>query len=272
MSESKVRKQVRDSKRILIKCGTSIVTNENDAVSGNLGYTSADVFSDNDSLAALCGKAFEVDTVLLLTDVRGVYDRPPKSPGAQLLPFYFDYIEKEGMKRNKSSEILFGDKSTCGRGGMEAKIAAALSAVSHGSKEEKVRANRAREEARKLGRMEYGERRGVLECIARKLVEENSVEMILEANRKDLEEAMEVKTDEHLIKRLKLTRDKLQTLSSGILQIAAEDDPLGVVKSKLEVAEGLVLTEQTVPIGVLMIIFESRPDSFPQIAALSIAR
>jgi delta-1-pyrroline-5-carboxylate synthetase len=79
-------------------------------------------------------------------------------------------------------------------------------------------------------------------------------------------------TDEHLIKRLKLTRDKLQTLSSGILQIAAEDDPLGVVKSKLEVAEGLVLTEQTVPIGVLMIIFESRPDSFPQIAALSIAR
>jgi hypothetical protein len=44
--------------------------------------------------------------------------------------------------------------------------------------------------------MEYGDRRGGLECIARKLVEENSVEMILEANRKDLEEAMEVKTGE----------------------------------------------------------------------------
>ena len=48
-------------------------------------------------------------------------------------------------------------------------------------------------------------------------------------------------------------------------------DPLGVVKSKRELADGLELSQVTVPIGVLMIIFESRPDSMPQISALALA-
>jgi len=59
---------------------------------------------------------------------------------------------------------------------------------------------------------------------------------------------------------LKLTREKVQTLAEGIRQIANAPNSLGVVKSKLEVSEGLELMETTVPIGVVMIIFESRPD------------
>ena len=98
-------------------------------MSGNLGYTEADVFSDNDSLAALCGRAFDADVVLLLTDVKGVYDRPPSSPGSRILPFYFDYVDAGGIRRSKSENVLFGAKSSVGRGGMEAKINAALSAV-----------------------------------------------------------------------------------------------------------------------------------------------
>merc|ERR1711957_156375 len=43
------------------------------------------------------------------------------------------------------------------------------------------------------------------------------------------------------------------------------------VKKKREMGSGLVLTQVTVPIGVLMIIFESRPDSLPQISALALA-
>ncbi len=52
----------------------------------------------------------------------------------------------------------------------------------------------------------------------------------------------------------------MQTLAEGIRQIANAPNSLGVVKSKLEVSEGLELMETTVPIGVVMIIFESRPD------------
>ena len=59
---------------------------------------------------------------------------------------------------------------------------------------------------------------------------------------------------------MKLTREKVQTLAEGIRQIANAPNSLGVVKSKLEVSEGLELMETTVPIGVVMIIFESRPD------------
>jgi gamma-glutamyl phosphate reductase len=70
---------------------------------------------------------------------------------------------------------------------------------------------------------------------------------------------------------LKLTEAKLATLSAGIRQIADQPDPLGVVKAKRELADGLVLSQITVPIGVLMIIFESRPDSMPQISALALA-
>jgi gamma-glutamyl phosphate reductase len=74
-----------------------------------------------------------------------------------------------------------------------------------------------------------------------------------------------------LRKRLRLTDDKLATLASGLRQIAEMSDPLGVVKSKRELANGLELSLITVPIGVLMIIFESRPDSMPQISALALA-
>jgi gamma-glutamyl phosphate reductase len=96
-------------------------------------------------------------------------------------------------------------------------------------------------------------------------------EEIFVANAKDLEAAEMDKVDAALKGRLKLTDDKLATLAAGLRQLADLPDPLGVVKSKRELAEGMELSLITVPIGVLMIIFESRPDSMPQISALAIA-
>ena len=130
-------------------------------------------------------------------------------------------------------------------------------------------ASTARREARKLQSLPYAERRNILYNVAAALVERK--EEILLANRTDLDQAERNNTDAQLVNRLKLDDTKLNTLAMGIRQIADQTDPLNVVKTKRELAEGLILDQITVPIGVLMIIFESRPDSMPQISALALA-
>ncbi len=108
----------------LLDHGVVPIINENDAVSANLGYTADDVFSDNDSLAALCARSFGAEVLLLLTDVDGVYDKPPSELGAKKLDLYIQ----------ESSEVAIGEKSAQGRGGMASKIEAATSAVAPGTK------------------------------------------------------------------------------------------------------------------------------------------
>jgi delta-1-pyrroline-5-carboxylate synthetase len=88
----------------LLSLGVLPIINENDVVSANTGYTSDDIFSDNDSLAALCARSFGAEALLLLTDVEGVYDRPPSTPGAKLLEVYVQ----------NSSEVAIGEKSAQG--------------------------------------------------------------------------------------------------------------------------------------------------------------
>ena len=127
----------------------------------------------------------------------------------------------------------------------------------------------ARDEARKLQSLPHSERKAILYAVADAL--ENEKDVILAANKCDLDIASTDGTSDQLVNRLKLTDAKLATLSSGIRQIADQTDPLGVVKAKRELTDGLVLSRVTVPIGVLMIIFESRPDSMPQISALALA-
>jgi len=302
----------------LLSLGIVPIFNENDAVSANLGYTADDVFSDNDSLAALCARSFGAEVLLLLTDVEGVFDRPPSQPGAKKLELFLQ----------ESSEVAIGAKSSQGRGGMSSKIDAATSAVAPGSKctacvvasggdlnvirailgpenkygskgtlfctpgspfekqaikdlemekaasqnisaEAKEKAIAARNEARKLQALPHKIRQDILCAMADALL--NRKEELLEANTKDMEAAEVDGVASALKNRLKLTDGKLETLAGGLRQLADLPDPLGVVKSKRELADGMELSLITVPIGVLMIIFESRPDSMPQISALSIA-
>lgn len=137
------------------------------------------------------------------------------------------------------------------------------------SDEARKKASAARAEARKLQAAPYKLRKDILESIASSLIEKT--EELLAANALDLEAAEKDGVALVLKNRLKLTEEKLATLAAGLRQLASLADPLGVIKSKRELADGMELTLITVPIGVLMVIFESRPDSMPQISALSIA-
>jgi len=137
------------------------------------------------------------------------------------------------------------------------------------SDEARRMATNARREARKLQGLSYEERKAILYSVADSLISKK--EQIVQANAKDLEAAAKNNVALPLVRRLKLTHEKLTTLAVGIRQIADKPDPLGVLKSKRELANTLELSQITVPIGVLMIIFESRPDSLPQISALALA-
>ena len=93
---------------------------------------------------------------------------------------------------------------------------------------------------------------------------------ILAANQLDLEAATEQGLAKPLLGRLKLTEAKLDTLTQGVLQLAHLGDPVGKPIRRTELDDGLELTQVTSPLGVLLIIFESRPDAVIQIGSLAL--
>ena len=73
-----------------------------------------------------------------------------------------------------------------------------------------------------------------------------------------------------LADRLPLTGPKLDALVAGVRAIADQPEPLGQSRRRTRLGDGLHLEQVTAPIGVLLVIFESRPDALPQIAALAL--
>ncbi len=94
--------------------------------------------------------------------------------------------------------------------------------------------------------------------------------LIFEANEKDLAYAKEIALADPIINRLKFDQHKLDTCITGINDLIGLEDPLFKELLKRELDEGLVLTKTTCPIGVIGVIFESRPDALVQIASLCI--
>lgn len=73
-----------------------------------------------------------------------------------------------------------------------------------------------------------------------------------------------------LYKRLLLDREKIRGMAEGLRSIAALPDPVNQVQKKTLLDEGLVLTRLSTPLGLLGIIFESRPDVVPQVMGLAV--
>ena len=131
-------------------------------------------------------------------------------------------------------------------------------------------ARRARIAAPVLARMSGSQRSGVLSGIAAALVAETP--RLLDANAADVAAAnLLVRSGQlsvSLRQRLQLDATKLRDLAEGIEQIAAFADPIGRVTLATELDQGLRLERVTCPLGVVGVVFESRPDALVQIVAL----
>ncbi len=100
-------------------------------------------------------------------------------------------------------------------------------------------------------------------------LEKNSQE-IIEANIEDYKKAKNKGISKALLSRLKLSKQKLSSGIEGVRQVGNLADPVGKIQIKKELSEGLNLERKTVPIGVIGVIFESRPDAVMQISSLAI--
>ena len=100
-------------------------------------------------------------------------------------------------------------------------------------------------------------------------LEKNSKE-ILEANNEDYLNAEKKGISRALLSRLKLSKSKLNSGIEGVRKVGDLADPVNQVQIKRELSKGLILERKTVPIGVLGVIFESRPDAVMQISSLAI--
>lgn len=124
----------------------------------------------------------------------------------------------------------------------------------------------ARAASRRLAATDADARNNAIRAAARILA--SRAQELLEANAADCEEAKDLPSAAY--QRLKVDETKLKEIVRGLEAVAALSDPLGKVKLRRLLDEGLELTQVTCPLGVLAIIFESRPDAAPQIGSLAI--
>ena len=119
-----------------------------------------------------------------------------------------------------------------------------------------------------LGQANNEQRCEALKKIANAL-NDNAYE-ILKANLVDLERSEKEGLNKSLLSRLQLTENKLKGCVDGVLKVSNLADPIGDRQLHRKLDENLILERVTVPLGVLGVIFESRPDALIQIASLAV--
>ena len=83
---------------------------------------------------------------------------------------------------------------------------------------------------------------------------------ILAANAKDMAAATEKGLSAAMLDRLELNEDRIEGMAVGLVQIAALDDPIGTLLEEKERPNGLIIQRVRVPLGVIGVIYESRPN------------
>lgn len=117
---------------------------------------------------------------------------------------------------------------------------------------------RAKEAARQLNGAGVTEKNKGLEAVAQALIRES--DYLLGENETDMAAGRENGMSQGLLDRLQLTKERIQGMAGGLMQIVALDDPVGEVLSMKKRPNGLMVGKKRVPLGVVGIIYESRPN------------
>lgn len=126
----------------------------------------------------------------------------------------------------------------------------------------------ARAAARKMASAQTGQKNRALETLARLLVSER--EAIFAANRIDLEKARAEGLSEAFLDRLAISEKVLDRMAEGVREIEALPDPVGEIESLRPRPTGISVGRMRVPLGVIAMIFESRPNVSIDASALAI--
>ena len=264
------------------------IVNENDTVS-----VTELMFTDNDELAGLIADMMRVDRLILLTNVKGIYDGDPNSPQSRVIPYIHPGESVEKYIQNTTSAR--------GRGGMTSKYRIAQRTAEKGipvviadgkqknillalfdEKEQVVctqflanpkentqpiTAHTLIQEASAsvsaLQRLRDEEVCQILKDLRESLLRQTPD--ILEANRKDLER---MSPENPKYDRLKLTEARIADMAEGVGHIAGLPSPLNHLLNRWVRPNGMEIRKVSVPFGVIGIIYEARPNVTTDVFAL----
>ena len=117
-----------------------------------------------------------------------------------------------------------------------------------------------------MSQVDSEQKNRALITIADKL--EQNIPEIIEANKLDLEQGRNNGLSDGLLDRLMLNEERIKAMADGVRQVAGLADPCGKILSEYKKDNGLLIKKITVPIGVIGIIFEARPNVTVDAAAL----
>ena len=124
----------------------------------------------------------------------------------------------------------------------------------------------AKRAARSLASLDASVKNAALECVAQAL--QASTQEILDANRADVAAGREAGLSPALIDRLTLDESRIEAMAAGVRAIAALPDPVGEVLEEFRRPNGLAIRKLRVPLGVIAVVYEARPNVTIDAAAL----
>lgn len=124
----------------------------------------------------------------------------------------------------------------------------------------------AKEASRVLAKLGTDKKNEVLERAAKELIYQS--DSILSANEKDRARAIEKGMSAGLLDRLTLTEERIGGMAEGLRAVAALDDPIGEIQNMKRRPNGLLIGRMTVPLGVIGVIYEARPNVTSDVFAL----